>query len=60
MPVVRDTTLEPGESTTVLLDFPMGMHQGMDGNHLFRVTVPVSAEDGETGSLVLYFQALFR
>lgn len=57
---MRDTTLEPGQSTTVLLDFPMGMHRGMDGNHLFRVTVPVSSDDGQMGTLALYFQALFR
>lgn len=57
---MRDTTLGPGESTVVLLDFPMGMHRGMDGNHLFRVTVPVTSPDGESGSLALYFQALFR
>ncbi len=60
LPVVRDTTLEPGEATSVVLDFEMGMHRGMDGPHLFRVRVPVSTTEGEPGSIALYFQADFR
>lgn len=57
---MRDTTVEPGQSTTVLLDFAMGMHRGMDGPHLFRVNVPVTAADGESGTLALYFEADFQ
>lgn len=53
------TVVNPGDETTVLLDFPMGMHAGMDGPHLFRITVPVTGSDGETENLVLHFQADF-
>jgi hypothetical protein len=59
-PVVGATTIEPGEETTVDLIFEMGMHRGMGGEHLFRVGVPVSAEDGESGTISLYFQAAFQ
>jgi hypothetical protein len=57
---VGTTILKPGEATTVLLDLPMGMHTGMDGPHLFRITVPVENEDNGRGDLVLHFQADFR
>ena len=54
------TVIGPGEETTVVLDMPMGMHAGMDGPHLFKITVPVESEAGESGVLALYFQADFR
>lgn len=54
------TVIDPGEETTVVLDLPMGMHTGMDGPHLFRITVPVQSEAGESGVMALYFQADFR
>lgn len=53
------TVVEPGEETTVLVDFPMGMHSGMDGPHLFRITVPVTGADGVTEDLVLHLEADF-
>lgn len=43
-PILGATTLAPGEETT--LQFPTQMHPGMDGDHLFRLTVPV----GESGA----------
>lgn len=42
------TTLAPGARTT--LQFPLQMHPGMDGDHLFRIAVPV---DGSDSPLVL-------
>jgi hypothetical protein len=39
-PVLGTTTLAPGAETT--LQFPTQMHPGMDGDHLFRLAVPVS------------------
>ena len=54
------TIIEPGEETTVLLDLPMGMHTGMDGPHLFKITVPVRNAGGEAADLVLHFQADFH
>lgn len=39
-PVLGTTTLAPGAETT--LAFPTQMHEGMDGDHLFRLSVPVS------------------
>lgn len=38
-PMLGTTTLAPGQATT--LEFPTQMHPGMDGDHLFRLTVPV-------------------
>ena len=38
-PVLGATTLAPGAETT--LQFPTQMHPGMDGDHLFRLAVPV-------------------
>ena len=40
-PVLGATTLAPGAETT--LQFPTQMHPGMDGDHLFRLAVPVSS-----------------
>lgn len=37
------TTLAPGAGTT--LQFPLQMHPGMDGDHLFRIAVPVDGSD---------------
>ncbi|MFQ5381472.1 MAG: hypothetical protein ACE5EF_07605 [Dehalococcoidia bacterium] len=56
---MRATRLEPGEETTVLLSLSMGMHEGMDGPHLFQIDVPVTSDGGEMGTLDLYFQAHF-
>ena len=42
------TTLAPGARTT--LQFPLQMDPGMDGDHLFRIAVPV---DGSSTPLVL-------
>lgn len=38
---------------------PMGMHVGMEGPHLFLITVPVTSDGGETGEITLHFQAHF-
>jgi hypothetical protein len=57
---VGSTTIEPGQEIPVVLSFPMGMHDGMDGPHLFRIGVPVSNGSGESGTLNLYFKALFK
>jgi hypothetical protein len=40
-PILGTAELGPGEETT--LQFPTQMHPGMDGDHLFRLTVPVGA-----------------
>ncbi len=48
------TTLAPGQETSVSLD--MMMHPGMEGPHLFRVTVPVSG----AGNIELYVKADFQ
>lgn len=47
-PLLGTTTLAPGAETT--LQFPTQMHPGMDGDHLFRLAVPVS---GATDPLVV-------
>jgi len=60
VPIVGTTILDPGDETTVLLDMPMGMHSGMDGPHLFKITVPVRNAGGEAADLVLHFQADFH
>ncbi len=51
------TTIQPGADTTVSLS--MMMHPGMEGPHLFRVTVPVQGAVG-SGELQLYVKADFR
>jgi hypothetical protein len=53
---VGSTTLQPGEQTTVSLS--MIMHTGMEGPHLFRVTVPVASEAGQ--ELEMYVAADFQ
>ena len=52
------TTIEPGKETTVSTS--MMMHKGMDGPHLFRVTVPVQSADGTKAELKLLVRADFR
>ena len=54
------TTLAPGQETPLILDLPMGMHNGMEGPHLFRITVLARNSAGETGALQVYFKANFR
>lgn len=59
-PILSATRIEPGAEATLLFSLPMGMHAGMDGPHLFRVSVPVVNEDGETGKVEVYVKADFR
>ncbi len=54
------TTIQPGQQIPVVLSLPMGMHTGMDGPHLFRITVPVKNGAGESGNVQVYFKALFK
>ncbi len=58
MPVVGATTIQPGAETTVSVT--MSMSKGMDGPHLFRVTVPVVSQSGTRGELVLHVRANFQ
>ncbi len=51
------TAIEPGGETTLSLS--MMMHRGMEGPHLFRVTVPVLGPEGPQGDLELYVRAHF-
>jgi len=37
--VVGATTLKPGEDTTLALPLLMGMHEGMEGQHVFAVDI---------------------
>jgi hypothetical protein len=53
-PIMGSLNIQPGSTTTVAV--PMMMHKGMDGPHLFHVTVPVLGGD----SLHLYVRADFR
>ena len=52
------TTIEPGAESTVAVS--MMMHKGMEGPHLFRVTVPVQNAAGEKGKLQLLVRANFQ
>lgn len=52
------TTIQPGAETTVSVT--MSMSKGMDGPHLFRVTVPVVSQSGTRGELVLHVRANFQ
>lgn len=52
------TTIDPGGETTVSVS--MIMHTGMDGPHLFRITVPVKGAAGESGELQMLVRANFR
>ncbi|MBA4180591.1 MAG: hypothetical protein C0506_08395 [Anaerolinea sp.] len=60
MPVVGATTIAPGQEVPVVLSLPMGMHAGMDGPHVFRISVPVRNGAGESAVVRLYFKALFK
>ena len=52
------TILQPGEETTVNLT--MSMAAGMDGPHLFRITVPVRPQAGDSTQTELLIRADFR
>ncbi len=47
--VVGQTTLEPGESTTIYTEIVM--HQGMEGKHLFEIQVKTNDKEQATKSL---------
>lgn len=51
------TTLGPGQETTVSI--VTAMHRGMEGPHLFRITVPVGP-DGGAEDMALLVRANFR
>ena len=59
-PILTATRIEPGAEVPLLFSLPMGMHQGMDGPHLFRVTVGVRNDSGESGVVEAYVKADFR
>ena len=59
-PVLTATKIEPGAEVPLLFSLPMGMHKGMDGEHLFRLTVPVRNASGDAGTLEVYVKADFR
>lgn len=58
-PILKTNRIEPGEEVPLLFSLPMGMHKGMDGPHLFRLTVPVRSDAGETGKIEIYVKADF-
>lgn len=58
-PILKTNRIEPGEEVSLLFSLPMGMHKGMDGPHLFRLTVPVRSDAGETGKIEIYVKADF-
>ncbi len=47
--VVGQTTLEPGESTTIYTDIVM--HQGMEGKHLFEIPLKTNDKEQSTKNL---------
>jgi hypothetical protein len=51
--VVGQTTLKPGESTTLSMEFTMG--EGMGGPHLFRVDVRTN--DPAASELALFVRS---
>lgn len=57
-PVMGSLSIQPGSTTTVAV--PMMMHKGMDGPHLFHVTVPVQETGASAEALHLYVKADFR
>ena len=59
-PLLKATRIEPGAEVPLVFSLPMGMHQGMDGPHLFRVTVPVRNDSGESGTVEVFVKADFR
>ena len=58
-PILFTNRIEPGQEVPLLFSLPMGMHKGMDGPHLFRLTVPVHNDNGETGNVEIYVKADF-
>ncbi|MBE0607867.1 MAG: hypothetical protein IH609_00665 [Dehalococcoidia bacterium] len=58
-PVLNTNRIEPGQEVPLLFSLPMGMHKGMDGPHLFRLTVPVQNDNGEAGNVEIYVKADF-
>lgn len=58
-PILSSNRVEPGQEVPLLFSLPMGMHKGMGGPHLFRLTVPVRSDTGETGSVEIYVKADF-
>jgi hypothetical protein len=58
-PILNATSIQPGEEVPLVFSLPMGMHKGMDGPHLFSVTVPVQ-NAGEFGNVELFVKADFR
>jgi hypothetical protein len=54
---VGATALNPGEDTTV--SFTTAMHKGMEGPHLFKITVPARSAQGES-IVTMYWRADFR
>ncbi len=52
------TALDPGDETRVTM--VLMMHRGMEGPHLFRITVPVGTTGGSSAQLELYVRADFR
>ncbi len=59
-PVLKATQVTPGEEVPLVFSLPMGMHAGMDGAHLFRVSVQMGNEAGEKGIIQVYVKANFR
>ena len=57
-PIMGSLSIQPGSTTTVSV--PMMMHKGMDGPHLFHVTVPVQGTTSSAEALHLYVKADFR
>lgn len=58
-PILNTNRIEPGKEVPFVFSLPMGMHKGMDGPHLFRLTVPVKNDNGETGNVEIYVKADF-
>ncbi len=56
-PQLSHSTIGAGQTATVALS--MQMHEGMDGPHLFHLTVPVRSAGGED-VLHLYFKGNFQ
>ena len=56
-PIMGSLSIQPGSTTTIAV--PMMMHKGMDGPHLFHVTVPVLAGSGGGEALHLYVRGNF-
>ncbi len=58
-PVLGSSSVAPGAEVPLHFSLPMGMHKGMDGPHVFRLTVPVQNDNGESGTLEIYVKADF-